>query len=165
MSIHIPFQVIGLDPAPYQSLYGATDEQLRQQGVYRIPVRGSGRFPDRVTLTDGQPGENMLLLNHQHLPKDSPYAASYAIFVREGATEAARLVNQLPDSWAGRQLALRAFDTRQWLVDARVIDAEQAAQAISELLANDRVEYLQAHYAAPGCYAARIERLEPGDGH
>lgn len=161
----IAFQIIGLDPTPFLPLYGQSDEELKEQGVYRLAVRGPGAFPDRVSLTDGLPGQHMLLLNHRHLPKDSPYAASYAIFVREGATVAARLINRLPESWAGRQLALRAFDARQWLIDARVVDASEAAQAIGELLANDRVEHLQAHYAAPGCYAARIERLEPGDGH
>ena len=39
------------------------------------------------------------------------------------------------------------------LVEGRDLEA-----AIGRLFANPRAVYLHIHYAAPGCYAARVER-------
>ena len=39
------------------------------------------------------------------------------------------------------------------LVEGRELEA-----AIERLFANERAAYLHVHFAAPGCYAARVER-------
>jgi hypothetical protein len=41
---------------------------------------------------------------------------------------------------------------------ATLIDGREVEGAIDALLADPAVAYLHAHYAAPGCFAARIER-------
>jgi hypothetical protein len=44
------------------------------------------------------------------------------------------------------------------LRDADVVEGAAAAPVIARMLANPGVAYLHAHYAKPGCYAARIDR-------
>jgi hypothetical protein len=57
-----------------------------------------------------------------------------------------------------RMLALRAFDTAGQMLDADLVDGREAESLIERLLANPKAEYLHAHYAKRGCFAARIER-------
>jgi hypothetical protein len=44
------------------------------------------------------------------------------------------------------------------MVDADLAAGAVLAPVIERFLANPAVEYLHAHYAKRGCYAARIER-------
>ena len=45
-----------------------------------------------------------------------------------------------------------------FVLEGDVCDGRELGCAIRKLLANSEVAYLHAHYAKPGCYAARIER-------
>jgi hypothetical protein len=55
-------------------------------------------------------------------------------------------------------LAVRAFDRDAMLVGWELADGKDLEGAIERLFADPRAAYLHAHFAAPGCYAARIER-------
>jgi hypothetical protein len=44
------------------------------------------------------------------------------------------------------------------MVGWELVDGHQLGAAIERLFADDRAAYLHVHYAAPGCYAARIDR-------
>ena len=57
-----------------------------------------------------------------------------------------------------RLLSLRAFSSDGSIVDADVVDGREAEPVIERLLADPRTDYIHAHYAKPGCYAARIDR-------
>ena len=57
-----------------------------------------------------------------------------------------------------RQLSLRGFDTAGMMRDFAVCDGTDAAPAIERLLGNAAIDYIHAHYAGPGCFAARIDR-------
>lgn len=153
------FRITGLDPAPFAHLYGLSDAALREHGAMRCAVDAPTGFPDRVELRDGAPGETMLLVNYVHQPADTPYRASHAIYVREGAQRAAELVDVVPPVLATRVISLRAFDARHLLVDADLASGGDIRTRIVELLADPAVSYIHAHYAKPGCYAARIDRL------
>lgn len=152
------FRITGLDPAPFAPLFGLPDAELTARGVRRMVVDARPGFPDRIELRDLDPGETALLLNHIHQPADTPYRASHAIFVREGAATAFDAVDEVPEVLASRPLSLRAFDADHMMVDADLVDGRVAAGTIECLLADPRVAYLHAHYAKRGCYAARIDR-------
>jgi hypothetical protein len=152
------FRIRGLDPAPFRHLWGLPAAALAAAGAERHVADRSLGFPDRVELRDAAPGETLLLVNFVHQPAANPYRASHAIFVREGAERAFDRVGEIPAVLAIRPLSLRAFDAADRLVDAELAEGERQAGAILRLLADPRVAYLQAHYARPGCYAARIER-------
>jgi hypothetical protein len=152
------FRITGLDPAPFRSLYGLADEALAALGATRVIADSTPGFPDRVELRDAEPGEALLLLNHVHQPAETPYRASHAIFVREGAEAAFEGRGELPEALRIRPLSLRAFDDRHMMTDAILAPAREAMAAIETLLGRADVAYIQAHYATRGCYAARIDR-------
>lgn len=155
----MPFRVLGLDPAPFVHLYGLEDDALRARGVHRIRVGAEGGVPDRVELRDLAEGESALLLNYEHHPAASPFRASHAIYVREGAMQARVVEGRLPGVMARRLLSLRAFDAAGMMIDADVVDGTAADARIVAMLDRQAVDYLHVHYARPGCFAARVERV------
>ena len=152
------FMIRGLDPAPFASYYGLSDAALAKRGVVRMDVDAKPGFPCRVSLEDAGVGETMLLLNHEHLPVDSPYRQRHAIFVREGATEPALFKNQVPEQLAIRTLSLRAYDGEGMMTDADLVEGGALSTAIDRFYADPSVAYLHAHTAKRGCFAARIDR-------
>jgi hypothetical protein len=152
------FRIIGIDPNPFVHLYGLSDAELAVHGARRYVVDKSPGFPDRIEVRDLEPGEQALLVNYVHQPADTPYRASHAIFVREGATQRYDEVGKIPEVLRVRPISLRAFDAQDMLVDADLVDGADLEPLIGRMFANNTVAYLQAHYAKRGCYAARIER-------
>jgi hypothetical protein len=109
-------------------------------------------------MRDGEPGETFLLLNHVCQPANTPYRATHAIFVREGAADTYAEVGQVSEVMRVRLLSLRAYDADGMMIDADVIEGTQVEPVIERLLANPEVSYIHAHNAKQGCYSGRIER-------
>lgn len=154
----MPFTVTGLSPDAFRPLFGLDEAALAAKGVVRVRVEQPASAPCRITLEDAEPGETVLLLNHEHLAVDSPYRSRHAIYVREEASETAVAKDALPPALRRRLLSLRAFDGDDMMVEAEVIEGREAAPLIEAWLADPRVVYLHAHFARRGCFAARIDR-------
>lgn len=152
------FRMTGLNPEPFRHLYGLSDDALAAHGVKRCIADAKPGFPDRIELRDADPGESVLLLNFKHQPANTPYQASHAIYVREGADIAYDRINEIPEVLCARLISLRAFDGEHMMIDADVVDGRELNEVIGRFLADPNVSYLQAHYAKRGCYAAQIER-------
>jgi uncharacterized protein DUF1203 len=152
------FRVTGLSSAPFQHLFGLSNQALAELGVQRIVADKKPAFPDRIELRDADIGETLLLLNYTHQPANNPYRSSHAIFVREGATSTYDRTNEIPEVMRPRILSLRAFDDTHQMIDADIVDGREVEGLIDRFLANRTVTYIQAHYAKRGCYAARIDR-------
>ena len=152
------FQISGLDPAPFRPLFGLSDAELAARGARRMTVDAEHRFPDRIELRDLDRGEQAILVNHVHHDVDGPYRASHAIFVLEGAGEAQTLIDEVPAVIRRRTISLRAFDGAGAMIDAALVAGDQMAAAITRMFETPAVAFLHAHYAARGCYAARIDR-------
>lgn len=152
------FTVTGLSPDLFRPLFGADRRTLSGAGAIRCAVDARPGFPCRITLEDAEPGETVLLLNHEHHAVDTPYRARHAIYVREGATAPGRFENRIPPVLASRLLALRAFDAEGMMIDAEIAEGAEAEPLIERLLANPAAAYLHAHAARRGCFLARIDR-------
>jgi len=152
------FIIRGLDPAPFAPLYELDDTALAERGVVRMAVTNKPGFPCRVRLKDGEIGETMLLLNHEHLAVDTPYRQAHAIFVTEGAMTAAVYENEVPEKLAIRPLSVRAYDARGMMTDADLVDGKDLTALVDRFFADPKVAYLHAHNAKRGCFAARIDR-------
>ena len=149
------FRITGLPAEPFAGLFALSDEALRAHGaVRRIATAGS---PCRISLTDASPGDELLLVNYEHHPVDSPYRMRFAIYVRKGE-EQFDAIDEVPEQLRIRTLAVRAFDKDAMMVGWELTDGHQLEQAVERLLANPDAAYLHVHFAAPGCYAARVER-------
>ena len=151
------YRIRGIDPAPYRHLFGKSDEELARQGIVRMTV-DSPTFPCRVSLTDRDIGESVLLLNHVSHDVANAYRASHAIFVTESESEAAEFVDEVPPVFSSRMLSLRGFDANGMMTDALITQPGEADRGIRKLFENARVETIHAHNAARGCFAAKIER-------
>jgi hypothetical protein len=81
----------------------------------------------------------------------------FAIYVRRGE-QTYDAFDQVPEQLRIRQLALRSFDGDAMMVGWELVDGRELERAIGRLFAEPRSLYLHVHYAAPGCYAARIDR-------
>lgn len=152
------FRITGLSPEPFRHLFGLADDDLQRLGVKRYVVDTSPGFPDRIEMRDAEPGETVLLLNHVSQPADTPYRASHAIFVREGATQAYDAVDEVPPVMRRRLLSLRAFDEGGMMRDADVVEGTAIEPVIARFFADPAVSYIHVHNARQGCYSGRIDR-------
>jgi Protein of unknown function (DUF1203) len=152
------FRVTGLSPAPFRHLYGLSDPELALQGVKRYTADKKPGFPDRIEMRDAEIGEKLLLLNHMCQPADTPYRATHAIFVREGAENTYDRVDVIPEVMRTRLLSLRAFDAAGMMLDADVVDGRDVEGVIAQFFKSSHVAYIHAHNAKRGCYSGRIDR-------
>ncbi len=153
------FRITGLSPEPFRHLFGSSEGALSEQGVKRYVADQKPGFPDRIEMRDAEPGETLLLLNHTCQPANTPYRATHAIFVREGATDTYDQVDRVPEVMRVRLLSLRAYSTEGMMLDADVVKGTQIETAIGRLFANFDVSYIHVHNAKQGCYSGRIDRV------
>jgi hypothetical protein len=154
------FAVSSLPIEPFSPLFALDDDALARRGMLRVVADAPFAFPCRVTLDDAEPGERLILLNYEHQPAETPFRSAHAIYVREAATAPVSTTDALPPALRRRLLSLRGFDAAGMLRDADVVEGAQAEPVIARMLADPAVAYLHAHYARPGCYAARIDRAD-----
>lgn len=152
------YRIVGLSPEPFQPLFSLSDAELAARGARRVTADSKPGFSCRITLEDAEPGETLILLNHVSHDAPTPYRAAHAIFVREGATEAARYVDEVPPLLQRRTLSLRGFDAEGMMQDARLALPGEAEGQILALLDQPGIVAIHAHNAIRGCFAARIER-------
>ena len=55
------YRITGLDPTPYRPLFGLSDEELSKRGIVRMMVDEKPSYPCRVSLSDRDVGESVLL--------------------------------------------------------------------------------------------------------
>lgn len=152
------FRFIGLAADQFADLFALSDAELAERGMSRVTAAEKPGYPCRVSLKDAEPGERLILLPFDHQPAHSPYKASGPIFVRENVHETADIVGGLPEVFTGRLLSLRAYDAKDLIVDAEVVQGSDARDVIAGFFARDDVSYIHAHNAKRGCYACRIDR-------
>ena len=152
------FRITGLPAEKFHHLFALSDEELAKQGAVRriADDRGPG-YPCRVSLEDSKPGDELILVNYEHLPVGSPYRMRFAIYVRKGDATYDK-VGEVPAQLRGRMLAVRAFDSNGMMAAFALVDGGEVEGTIAKLFKQPNADYLHVHYAAPGCYAARVDR-------
>jgi len=153
-----PFQLVGISPDPFQSLFALPDADLARLHIRRIVATEKPGFPCRVSLVDAEVGEDLLLLPYTHQPAATPYRASGPIFVRKGAKQRFLTVNEVPEYVSLRLMSLRAYDSAHMIVDADVCEGQNAAPAIERLFGDARVQYIHLHNAKRGCFSCLARR-------
>ena len=152
------YQITGLSPQSFSTLIGADDATLAAARATRVRATADSGFPCRISLRDAKAGESLILLHHTSHDVATPYRSSYAIYVRENATQAAHYADAVPPVFEGRPLGLRGFDASGMLRAALLALPDQADARIREMFENREIAYIDAHNAAHGCFAARVER-------
>jgi hypothetical protein len=101
------FRITGLPVDRFVPLFGLPDDELARHRAVRRVCDSRPGFPCRVSLEDAIPGESVLLVNYEHLPVDSPYRSSHAIYVRERALPVRRGQRRFPPCSPPRPVAAR----------------------------------------------------------
>lgn len=151
------FRITGLPAEPFAELFSLSDEALAERHAVRVVADQAHGYPCRISLTDAEPGQSLILLHYEHHAVDSPFRSSHAIYVREDEHQYDR-VDEVPDQLRRRLLSVRGFDERGMLRDADVAQGTALEPLIDRLFADGQVSYLHIHMARPGCYAARVDR-------
>ena len=148
------FRITGWPAETFAPLFNLSDEELAVRGaVRRIATSNS---PCRVSLTDATPGDELILTNYEHHPVGSPYRMRFAIYVRKGEAQF-DAIDEVPAQLRSRTLAVRAFDEDAMMVERELVEGTELEGAIERLFADPRAVHLHVHFAAPGCYAARVD--------
>lgn len=155
------FVIRGLPVEEFKPLFGLPDDQLSARGIIRKRADKKPGFPCRITLEDAEPGETLLLLNYESHKAATPYRSSYAIYVRESASEPSTFADELPPVMRARPIALRIFNAEGMLIGADLgRDGAETKAKIEAIFADPKAAYIHAHNAMHGCFAAEIRRSE-----
>ncbi|MEM7470653.1 MAG: DUF1203 domain-containing protein [Pseudomonadota bacterium] len=154
------FKIEALSETAFSHLFELTDAELVEHHACRQVVTEKPGTPCRVSMADAEIGDAVILLNFEHQPKNSPYKAGHAIFVREGAKQAKIAINEVPDVIRTRLMSVRFFDSNHMMVDADVVPGEKVSGVISAAFDVDEIAYIHLHNAKPGCFAAVVNRAQ-----
>lgn len=152
------WKIQALDSSNFDPLWTLSDEELHQYRAVRKTVTSPSVTPCRVSLEDAEPGERVLLVNFAHLPAETPYHASFAIYVREGVKQAEPLPGDVPVFLEKRLISLRGFDANNFLCEADVVEGKDLAGALSAMFDSAKVSFVHIHNAKTGCYLAKAAR-------
>lgn len=149
------FQISPLPAAQFAPLFGLSDAELARNNARRVTVDAKPGAPCRVSLADADVGASVLLVNHMHLSADTPYRASHAIYVREGAQSATPDINEVPDMLRCRVLSVRGFDALDMMIAGDVVAGQDLRDHLTALFDGPLVRYAHVHFAGRGCFAAQ----------
>jgi hypothetical protein len=153
------FQISALDQDQFSHLFALSDEELANLSARRITVDKKPGFPCRVSLQDAEVGEQVILLNYEHLAVPTPFQSKYAIYVRPAANTVHPGVGQVPEVFQQRIMSMRGFSKDGMLLAADLSEGSDLAPAIERLFSDQHVAFIHLHFAKPGCYAARVDRV------
>ncbi len=152
------FQINALPQDAFAPLFKLSEADLKTQRASRLIVEEASGTPCRVSLKDAEVGETVLLVNFTHLDQQSPFAASHAIFVREGARQAELAINEVPEMLSSRMLSLRGFDANHMMLAADLVDGQALSDALRQVFEDPDIAYIHIHFAKPGCFTAQAMR-------
>ncbi|MFD0859451.1 DUF1203 domain-containing protein [Roseovarius aquimarinus] len=152
------FQIHALPAEPFEPLFRLSDGELAARKARRMIVSEHPGTPCRVSLADAEIGDTVILLNHQYLPTQSPYAASHAIYVREGVPSAEPAPGEVPAVLRTRLISVRAFDVTDMMIHADAVPGTALEEMLEEGLSLRGAAYIHLHYAKAGCYAAKVTK-------
>lgn len=154
-------------PSPLDTSHPSTIQTTRDEAF--------GSAPCRRCLTDVKLNESVLLVAYNHfLPerRGTPYSGLGPIFVHaencryepvktnsQGGDGGGMWDEETPDQLRRRTLSVRAFDERDVMVWAGVVDGEELKGKAEGVFGMGKgAEYLHVHYAGAGCFAVKIEK-------
>ena len=153
------FQIQPLNYEKFAPYFNMDSDELGLNKGIITKVAAPLAYPCRISLDFGEVGEEILLINYNHHDANSPYNSNYAIFIRKNAQEIQLAPNELaPVFKRNSPIALRGFDKNGFLQMAEIEMGPKIANNIEKFFENPQIEYIHAHFAAYGCYAAKIVR-------
>jgi hypothetical protein len=151
------FLIHGLDPALFARWFALSDAELVAAGARRVIADEHPWYPCRVSLADADPGDELVLVNFEHLATSSPYRGSGAIYVRRVA-QTKLVLDRVPEVLERRVLSVRGYDAAGMMEAVDLVDGRELGSKLDAILGRPEIEYIHVHYAKPGCFACRVMR-------
>jgi len=146
------YAVRALDTATAERLRTATVDDYGNDVIAREEIG-----PCRHCLRYSVPGERVVLVSFSPFEIRNPYKEVGPIFLHaDGCRPYAG--TGLPEAFAKKPLALRAYDYEQNIYRPEVVVDETQEQRIGSLLADEKVAYIHVRSFTSGCYLFRIDR-------
>lgn len=153
------FRIQHLPLAPFKTLFVLDETALEAIGARRMVADKPNSSPCRVSLTDAEPGERLILLSHRHVEDaSSPYRSEGAVFVREAAVEADLDPGVVPDMLSRRLLSARVYDSDWMITEAVVVEGRDLAARLDGWLNHPDAAVVHLHTAHRGCFLATAAR-------
>lgn len=122
-------------------------------------VVADGPSPCRCCLRNAEIGDDLLLAPYNPFTIESPYAGEGPVFVHAGGCSAHEpLPGAVCEQVLGRLLSVRTYDSQAMMLGSQVLPGEQLANRAGALLGSDGA-FLHVHFAGPGCFAFRVDRV------
>jgi Protein of unknown function (DUF1203) len=152
------FKLVGLPFEPFSHLFALSDAALAARNARRVFATAKPGYPCRVSLSDAEIGEELLLLPFEHQVANSPYRSSGPIFVRKAAAPAQVEAGVVPDTVRTRLISVRAYDVGHLMTEATVCAGTETATAIQNMFAREEIAYIHLHNANRGCFSCAVVR-------
>ncbi|AOT08740.1 DUF1203 domain-containing protein [Pseudoalteromonas luteoviolacea] len=127
-------------------------------------LEAKGGEPCRDVLRGAKAGEKLILASYCPFTKAGPYKEYGPVFVLANPESEKFDNTKLPlpsgseTDYLGHTFVLRAYCSNERIIDAKLTSPEQAESDLEEFLANEKVSFVIARYAAYGCYSFRVDR-------
>jgi len=152
------YRVLGVSPERFRPLFDLSDEELASHGAVRSHAKEAHSIPCRVSLTEAEIDDEILLITYPHHETESPYRSIGPIYVRRRATVPYDAVNTLPEMQLRRLSSVRAYDAAGFLLEADVAPGPELERTILRFFGNEDVDVIHVHNARPGCFAFQVLR-------
>jgi hypothetical protein len=155
------YEITGLDP---EALAELLHEGVDHAGVAVAPFEDAdGGWPLRCCLSSSRIGDRIAIVAFSPYSWDSAYRETGPVVVHVEGCPGPHS-GALPPEFDERPLVLRAYGADEGRAHTQVYDLNRLVEpgglgpAITELLADERVELLQARHPLHGCYAFTARR-------
>ena len=146
----VPLPTAVAEAARHAVAAGAPDHAL-------VTADAPNGCPCRHCLTWAAPGERLILFPFASV-ESGPYQERGPIFVHAEPCTRYGETQRYPGVFRNGRV-VRAYDARNFMIDARVVNGEGPEQVIEELLANPDAAFLHVRSATRGCYTMGVERV------
>lgn len=146
----VPLRTEAAEAARQAFAAGAKDHAL-------VTADSPDGYPCRHCLQWAGVGERMILFPFAPV-ENGPYRESGPIFVHAQPCARYTAAREFPERFRNGRV-IRAYDDRNFMIDARLVNGEGPEAVIEELLRNPNTAYLHVRSAARGCYSMGVERI------
>lgn len=154
MQIHIA-------PVPAAFLDRARNEGIDALGQPVRRVVSEGGEPCRDVLRRAQAGEELILASFSPFSEEGPYREFGPVFILANAAEegVSREALPVPQGYLRDRFVLRAYSSREEILDAAMVTPSEAEATLEGFLARPEVAFVHARFPLYGCFACRIDRV------
>ncbi len=150
-------------PADFLVKVRETGLDAQNQPVKRYRSE-TGGDPCRDVLRRSRPGEEVILASFCAFTQSGPYKEYGPIFVLAQPSDEEVRRNELPltqpepEPYLREQFVLRAYNEREEIIDAALVQNVDAQNVLERFLALPETAFVDARFPVYGCFACRINR-------